>query len=171
MVTAQSTDPPARSGRPFLALSPEAADCLRCCCCCCCCWMQVMVYGDCAVNVSPTSKDLASIAACSADTAAAFGIEPRVAMLSYSTMGSGAGPDVRTASYSPNQAGGRGVEKLGCAGACAAAMSSHAVILHHGAGAGPVESLHPKNLVGRGRGAQSWVWRGMRCTAAQYLGR
>lgn len=56
---------------------------------------KVMVYGDCAVNVSPTSKDLASIAACSADTAAAFGIEPRVAMLSYSTMGSGAGPDVQ----------------------------------------------------------------------------
>jgi phosphotransacetylase len=52
------------------------------------------VYGDCAVNVNPTSKDLASIAACSADTAAAFGLEPRVAMLSYSTMGSGAGPDV-----------------------------------------------------------------------------
>jgi hypothetical protein len=56
--------------------------------------VQVLVYGDCAVNVNPTSKDLASIAACSADTAAAFGLEPRVAMLSYSTMGSGAGPDV-----------------------------------------------------------------------------
>lgn len=56
---------------------------------------KVMVYGDCAVNVSPSSQDLASIAACSADTAAAFGIEPRVAMLSYSTMGSGAGPDVQ----------------------------------------------------------------------------
>ena len=56
--------------------------------------VQVMVYGDCAVNVNPSSKDLASIAACSADTAAAFGLEPRVAMLSYSTMGSGTGPDV-----------------------------------------------------------------------------
>lgn len=56
--------------------------------------LQVLVYGDCAVNVNPSSQDLASIAACSADTAAAFGIEPRVAMLSYSTMGSGAGPDV-----------------------------------------------------------------------------
>eukprot|EP00775_Hariotina_reticulata_P002839 gene2839-3132_t len=57
--------------------------------------MQVLVYGDCAVNVTPSSQDLASIAICSADTAAAFGIEPRVAMLSYSTMGSGAGPDVQ----------------------------------------------------------------------------
>lgn len=56
--------------------------------------VQVLVYGDCAVNVNPSSKELASIAACSADTAAAFGLEPRVAMLSYSTMGSGAGPDV-----------------------------------------------------------------------------
>lgn len=56
--------------------------------------LQVLVYGDCAVNVAPSSADLASIAECSADTAAAFGIEPRVAMLSYSTMGSGAGPDV-----------------------------------------------------------------------------
>jgi phosphate acetyltransferase len=56
---------------------------------------KVLVYGDCAVNVTPSSTDLASIAACSADTAAAFGIEPRVAMLSYSTLGSGAGPDVQ----------------------------------------------------------------------------
>ncbi|KAF8061400.1 pta [Scenedesmus sp. PABB004] len=56
---------------------------------------KVLVYGDCAVNVAPSAADLASIAACSADTAAAFGIEPRVAMLSYSTMGSGAGPDVQ----------------------------------------------------------------------------
>lgn len=57
---------------------------------------QVLVYGDCAVNVSPSATDLAAIAATSADTAAAFGIEPRVAMLSYSTLGSGAGPDVST---------------------------------------------------------------------------
>lgn len=56
---------------------------------------KVLVYGDCAVNVSPGAADLASIAACSADTARAFGIEPRVAMLSYSTLGSGAGPDVQ----------------------------------------------------------------------------
>lgn len=56
---------------------------------------KVLVYGDCAVNVSPSSKELAQIASVSADTAAAFGIEPRVAMLSYSTLGSGAGPDVQ----------------------------------------------------------------------------
>lgn len=52
------------------------------------------MYGDCAVNVNPTSEELAQIAMVSADTAQAFGIEPRVAMLSYSTLGSGAGPDV-----------------------------------------------------------------------------
>jgi len=43
----------------------------------------------------PPQQDLAQIAATSADTAAAFGLEPRVAMLSYSTLGSGAGPDVQ----------------------------------------------------------------------------
>ena len=52
------------------------------------------MYGDCAVNVDPDPKQLAKIGITSADTAAAFGIEPRVAFLSYSTMGSGAGPDV-----------------------------------------------------------------------------
>lgn len=57
--------------------------------------LQVLVYGDCAVNVSPSSEDLAQIAITSADTAAAFGVVPRVAMLSYSTLGSGAGPDVQ----------------------------------------------------------------------------
>lgn len=55
---------------------------------------RVLVYGDCAVNVDPTAEELAQIAAASADTATAFGIEPRVAMLSYSTLGSGAGPAV-----------------------------------------------------------------------------
>jgi phosphotransacetylase len=55
---------------------------------------RVLVFGDCAVNVSPTAEELAAIAVCSADTALAFGIEPRVAMLSYSTLGSGAGPEV-----------------------------------------------------------------------------
>uniref|UniRef100_A0A7S0VCB8 Phosphate acetyltransferase n=1 Tax=Polytomella parva TaxID=51329 RepID=A0A7S0VCB8_9CHLO len=55
---------------------------------------KVLVYGDCAVNPNPTPKDLAVIAINSADTAAAFGFDPRVAMLSYSTLGSGAGPDV-----------------------------------------------------------------------------
>ncbi|RMZ54573.1 hypothetical protein APUTEX25_002148, partial [Auxenochlorella protothecoides] len=55
---------------------------------------RVLVYGDCAVNVEPTAAELAQIATTSADTAAAFGVEPRVAMLSYSTLGSGAGPQV-----------------------------------------------------------------------------
>ena len=56
--------------------------------------MQVLIYGDCAVNVQPTSEELAQIAVTSADTAAAFGVEPRVAVLSYSTFGSGSGPEV-----------------------------------------------------------------------------
>eukprot|EP01025_Chloroclados_australasicus_P044491 TRINITY_DN4825_c0_g2_i1.p1 TRINITY_DN4825_c0_g2~~TRINITY_DN4825_c0_g2_i1.p1 ORF type:complete len:785 (-),score=113.95 TRINITY_DN4825_c0_g2_i1:507-2861(-) len=55
---------------------------------------KVLVYGDCAVNVDPNSEQLAQIALSSADSAAAFGIEPRVAMLSYSTLGSGGGPQV-----------------------------------------------------------------------------
>ena len=54
----------------------------------------MLIYGDCAVNVLPTAEELAQIAATSADTAAAFGVEPRVAMLSYSTFGSGSGPEV-----------------------------------------------------------------------------
>ena len=55
---------------------------------------QVLIYGDCAVNVHPSSAELAQIAVTSADTAAAFGVEPRVALLSYSTFGSGSGPEV-----------------------------------------------------------------------------
>jgi len=55
---------------------------------------RVLVYGDCAVNPDPDAAELADIAVSSAQTAAAFGIEPRVAMLSYSTGSSGAGADV-----------------------------------------------------------------------------
>ncbi|MBZ8141621.1 phosphate acetyltransferase [Rubrivivax gelatinosus] len=55
---------------------------------------QVLVYGDCAINPDPSAEELAEIAIQSADSAAAFGIEPRVAMISYSTGASGTGVDV-----------------------------------------------------------------------------
>ena len=55
---------------------------------------RVWAFGDCAVNPNPTSEQLADIAVTSARTAAQFGVTPRVAMLSYSTGTSGAGPDV-----------------------------------------------------------------------------
>lgn len=57
---------------------------------------RVLVFGDCAVNPNPTAQQLAEIAISSAETARIFGVEPRVAMLSYSTGGSGAGGDVDT---------------------------------------------------------------------------
>jgi phosphate acetyltransferase len=55
---------------------------------------QVMVYGDCAVNPDPNAEELCDIALQSATSAAAFGIEPKVAMISYSTGSSGTGSDV-----------------------------------------------------------------------------
>ena len=55
---------------------------------------RVWAFGDCAVNPNPTPEQLAGIAVTSARTAAQFGVDPRVAMLSYSTGSSGSGPDV-----------------------------------------------------------------------------
>jgi len=55
---------------------------------------RVSVFGDCAVNPNPTSEQLAEIAISSADSSKMFGIEPKIAMLSYSSGSSGQGEDV-----------------------------------------------------------------------------
>lgn len=55
---------------------------------------RVLAFGDCAVNPNPTAPQLADIAIASAVTAEQFGLDPRVALLSYSTGTSGTGPDV-----------------------------------------------------------------------------
>ena len=55
---------------------------------------QVLIYGDCAINPDPNAEELADIAIQSAESALAFGIEPRVAMISYSTGSSGEGSEV-----------------------------------------------------------------------------
>ena len=55
---------------------------------------QVLVYADCAINTDPTAQELAEIAKQSADSALALGIDPKVAMISYSTGASGSGDDV-----------------------------------------------------------------------------
>jgi len=55
---------------------------------------RVSVFGDCAINPNPTAEQLAEIAISSADSSSAFGIEPKVAMLSYSSGASGKGSEV-----------------------------------------------------------------------------
>ncbi|WP_282081409.1 phosphate acetyltransferase [Aquimarina algiphila] len=55
---------------------------------------RVSVFGDCAINPNPNAEELAEIAISSSESAAAFGIEPKVAMLSYSSGNSGKGEDV-----------------------------------------------------------------------------
>lgn len=57
---------------------------------------RVLAYADCAINPNPNASELAEIATATAHTAKAFGIEPRVAMLSYSSGKSGKGADVET---------------------------------------------------------------------------
>ncbi len=57
---------------------------------------HALVFADCAVMVSPSAEELAQIAVASARTSAQFGVDPKVALLSYSTLGSGSGPSVDT---------------------------------------------------------------------------
>lgn len=55
---------------------------------------EILIYADCAINPNPDAQQLAQIALASADTARTFGLEPRVAMLSYSSGDSGSGADI-----------------------------------------------------------------------------
>jgi phosphate acetyltransferase len=73
---------------------------------------RVLVYGDCAINQNPTAEQLADIAVSSAETARMFGIEPRVAMLSYSTGESGKGEDVERVREATRMARERGPHLL-----------------------------------------------------------
>ncbi|WP_370391810.1 phosphate acetyltransferase [uncultured Winogradskyella sp.] len=57
---------------------------------------RVSIFGDCAINPNPTAEELSEIAISSADSSTAFGIEPKIAMLSYSSGVSGKGEDVDT---------------------------------------------------------------------------
>ena len=76
---------------------------------------HVAVFSDCAINLNPDAEQLSEIALQSAETARAFGIDPKVGMLSYSTLGSGKGPDVDMVEEAtkllkekaPDSAGGR----------------------------------------------------------------
>ena len=55
---------------------------------------EILGMGDCAINIKPSAEEIAECAVESAKTAKIFGVDPKVAMLSYSTKGSGAGEDV-----------------------------------------------------------------------------
>ncbi len=73
---------------------------------------KVLVYGDCAVNQDPTSEQLSQIAISSAQTAKLFGIDPKVAMLSYSTGTSGSGEEVEKVRNAANLAKEKAPELL-----------------------------------------------------------
>ena len=64
---------------------------------------RVLAYGDCAINPDPDADQLAEIAISSADTSKRFGIEPKVAMLSYSSGDSGKGADVEKVREATNK--------------------------------------------------------------------
>ena len=55
---------------------------------------EVLAMGDCAINIKPTEDELVEIAVETAETAKTFGVDPKIAFLSYSTLGSGKGEDV-----------------------------------------------------------------------------